>query len=119
MRPPKGFLLLEVILTVLLVAGGLLVVTMSFSVSKKILLKSRELFESTLLLQEKSSEIQVKGNLEGLAKSGSWQDPPAEWSLEVSALPETELSHVTLEVFLPHKQGTGETVETYLWKKSS
>ena len=60
----RGFLLLEVILSVLLVSGGLLVVVMSFSISKNLLLRSREIFHSGLLLREKMFDWEEKGEVE-------------------------------------------------------
>ena len=118
MKRLKGFLLVEVILTVALVAGGLLFVTASFSVSKKILYRSRELFQTGLLLQEKMFELQEKEEIALMSRHGAWQDPPADWNVQVSPVAQTDLVRVDLEVSAPGKPGTGRDLETYLWKKA-
>lgn len=113
----KGFLLLEVMLSVLLVAGGLLAVTQSFSVSKKILFQSRELFRSALLLREKIFEFEHKSEIAEMTRNGSWPEEARDWSLRVTPLPDTELERVELEVFKSRKPGSGYSLETYLKKK--
>ena len=111
--------MLEVLLTVLLVLSGLLVVTLSFSVSKKILLKSRELFVSTVLLQEKWFDLEEKGTADHLSSGGVWQNPPAGWQIKTTPLASSDLSLVTLEVFPAGRPGAARDLETYLWNKSS
>ena len=119
MRPKKGFLLLEAVLSVLFVTGWLLVVTLSFSYSKKLLLASRELFQTTLLLQEKMAELTEKQELLLGTDGGVWKEPEAGWSSNATLLENSGLAHVELEVFAPGKPGTGRTLETYLRQKKT
>ena len=117
MRKAAGFLLLEVILSVLLVAGGLLAVTQSFSVSKKMLFQSRELFRSALLLREKMFELEYRGDIGPMIKSGSWAQEARDWNVHTAPLPDADLERVELEVFKSHQPGSGYSLETYLKKK--
>ena len=115
----KGFLLIEVILTTALVAGGLLIVMASFSVSKRLLYGSRELFQSELLLQEKIYDLLDKEAIEPLfQEEGRWKEPKAQWSVHAEPVPQTELMQINLEVSDQKTPDSSRSVETYLWKKS-
>ena len=112
----KGFLLLEAMLSILLISVGLVAVSMSFSVSKKILLRSREFFRSSLFLREKMFEIGQAGKIGVSLQSGSWKDESMAWSLRVEPLPETDLNRVELEVSEINKPDSACSLETYLNK---
>ena len=103
-------------MSVLLVAGSLLVVTMSFSVSKKLLSESREVLYSTLLLREKMFEIEETGQTDGTSLSGSWPGETREWSVDMAPVAKAGLEEVRLEVFPRGKPGTGYEITTYLRK---
>ena len=58
-RKQKGFLLLEAMLSVALLAGGLIMIFASFSTCKKLLFQSRETFRQTLLLRQMTVELEA------------------------------------------------------------
>ena len=105
-------------MTVALVTGGLLIVTASFSVSKNLFYKSRELLQTRLLLQEKLFDFLEKKEVFPADSQGVWKDPPAQWDVRITPLADTNLARVELEVSAPGKSGEGRTLETYAWNKS-
>jgi hypothetical protein len=98
-------------------AGGLLVVTLSFSVSKKMLYQSRELFRSGLFLREKMFEYEVAQEIEEGSKAGSWPSEGWRWKLQASPMKESSLEKVELEVLAPGRSASAHEIFTYLGKK--
>lgn len=64
MENKKGFLLLEVIMSLVIVTAGLLYVGRVYSTVSDVIGRSRTLFISALLLEEKLFDFQVKGKAE-------------------------------------------------------
>ena len=60
----RGFLLLEVMVAIVVITGGLLFVMRVYSTSKLALDRSRELFKYSLLLEEKIFDFEERGVIE-------------------------------------------------------
>ena len=72
MKASKGFLLFEVIISIAIITSGLLVVMASYSASKRAIESSQELFEASLLLEEKIFEFEERGEIETRELSGEF-----------------------------------------------
>jgi hypothetical protein len=116
-KAARGFLLLEVILSLLLVTGGLITIALSFSVSKKTLYQSRRLFLSGLLLRDQMFEFEEKGWIEDVSHTGSLPENGMAWNLRSTPVPRTDLKRVEMEIYDSGKPGTGYSIQTYLMKK--
>ncbi len=113
MKRHQGFLLLEVILTLSILAAGLLTVTASFNVSKKMMNRSREFFRSTLFSQEKMFDVWLKDELfvsDPLSGEG--------WNVRILPVDKSdELLWVKTNVTGPETPGSELPFETLIWKK--
>lgn len=103
----KGFLLLEVMVSIAIIAGALVFVTRVYGTAKYALQRSSVMFVSSLLLESKMFEFEEKGSIERDFKDGRdfKDDPDYSWSissLEVERDPtlsqKLDLNIVALEV---------------------
>ena len=69
-----GFLLLELVLSVVIITGGLLVVSRSYSTCKNMLAQSRTLLRVSPLIDAKMFEFQASQPLAGTGAEGSFAD---------------------------------------------
>jgi len=60
----RGFLLLEVMASIIVITGGLLFVMRVYSTAKEALDRSRDLFKYSLLLEEKAFDFEERGVIE-------------------------------------------------------
>ena len=87
MSSKKGFLLLEVMVSIVVITGGLLFVMRVYSTAKNALNTSRTLFKSSLLLEEKIFDFEEKGMIAEDTDRGSFRDPKDySWEVEAAAL---------------------------------
>lgn len=107
LRAKKGFLLLEVIVSIAIITGGLVFVTRVYSTAKYAIQRSFILFKSALLLESRMFEFEEKGKIESDFKDGGTfkDDKDYSWSMSSAAAPRDELlgqdlnlDIVTLEV---------------------
>ena len=107
MSNKKGFLLLEVIVSIVIITSGLLFVMRVYSTSRYAIQRSLVLFESSLLLESEMFEFEEKGKIESDYKDGRQfpHDSPYSWSIKTEELPKDpvlgqklNLNIVTLEV---------------------
>jgi len=70
----KGFLLLEVMISIIVITGGLLFVMRVYSTAKEALGRSRTLFKHSLLLEEKIFDFEEKGMIEEDTDRGHFPD---------------------------------------------
>ena len=128
MRNRRGFLLLEVIISIVVITGGLLFVMRVYSTAKEALNRSRTFFKYSLLLEEKIYDFEERGIIE----EGKEEDhfPGLRdyfWEVEASSLaslaPElNDLCMMRLDVFKrknSSEEGPPEkySLYTYLNKK--
>lgn len=89
MSSRKGFLLLEVIVSIAIITGGLVFVTRVYSTAKYAIQRSFVLFRSSLLLESKMFEFEEKGKIESDFKDGKVfsDDKDYSWSISTAAIP--------------------------------
>ena len=85
-RGRNGFLLLEVMASIVVITGGLLFVMRVYSTAKQALDRSRALFKYSLLLEEKMYDFEERGILEEGRNQDHFPDRK-DYSWEVEALP--------------------------------
>ena len=126
MRTKRGFLLLEVMASIVIITGGLLFVMRVYSVARMALERSHSLLKNSLLLEEKAFDLEEKGILEEGMDTGhfsgsndySWQVnayPLSEDNPSLSDLNVLELGVLNNKTSQPYKY----FIFTYLNKKRS
>lgn len=120
MNPKKGFLLLEVIISIVIITAGILFIVRSYSSSKNAIEKSRELFEASLLLEKKMWEFEEKGEIEEGEKTGDFEDEEGySWNMKASRPENSDLNLAVLSVFQTENPlDTSYSVSTYLRNKT-
>ena len=105
MRSRKGFLLLEVMISIIVITGGLLFVMRVYSTAKAALDRSRALFKYSLLLEEKIFDFEERGVIEEGKAEDHFPDPREYlWEVQADSLaPEgqdlSDICAVKLDVF--------------------
>ena len=124
MRSRRGFLLLEVMVSIIVITGGLLFVMRVYSTAKEALDRSRALFKNSLLLEEKIFDFEEKGVIEEGTQSGRFTDAK-DYSWQAGATPLSlddidlnDLNVVSLGVFNNKASPPDKYfLFTYLYKK--
>ncbi|MDO8535445.1 MAG: prepilin-type N-terminal cleavage/methylation domain-containing protein [Candidatus Omnitrophota bacterium] len=107
MSNKRGFLLLEVIVSIVIITSGLLFVMRVYSTAHYAIQRSLVLFESGLLLESKMFEYEEKGIIEKDIKEGKQFSPENgySWSIRTEEAPrdpvlgqKLELNIVTLDL---------------------
>ena len=107
MSDKKGFLLLEVIVSIVIITSGLLFVMRVYSTARHAIQRSSVLFESSLLLESGMFEFEEKGKIEsGLKEGKRFPDGSSySWLVKTEEAPKDpvlgqklDLNIVTLEV---------------------
>lgn len=107
MRDKRGFLLLEVIVSIVIITSGLLFVMRVYSTARYAIQRSSVLFESGLLLESKMFEFEEKGKIEKDFKDGKQfsRESGYSWLIKTEEAPKDpvlgqklDLNIVTLEV---------------------
>lgn len=107
MSNKRGFLLLEVIVSIVIIASGLLFVMRVYSTARYAIQRSLVLFESGLLLESGMFEFEEKAKIESDLKDGKQfpKDSPYSWSIKTEEAPKDsvlgqklDLDIVTFEV---------------------
>jgi len=95
----KGFLLVEVMVSISILSIGLLLVLNSFFRSIKAVEVSRDYFKAGLLLENKIYELLNKGTEEGVWE-GSFDDfnKRFSWNLDARTIEESPLNEINLKV---------------------
>ena len=86
MRTNRGFLLLEVMASIIIITGGLLFVMRVYSTARTALERSRTLFKNSLLMEEKAFDFEEKGVVEEGKDAGHFPDRN-DYSWQVNAYP--------------------------------
>lgn len=112
----RGFLLFEILVSLAIVSGVLLLVMRSFVASQRVLQKGTELFTVSLLLQNRMQELEIQGGAgEGIQTGVFEAHEKFKWTLKSAPLENSALKTVTLEVL--RKNGKADTryvLSTYL-----
>jgi Tfp pilus assembly protein PilE len=98
MNDNKGFLLLEVMISIVIITSALLFVTRSYSVSKQAIERSRDLFKSGLLLEEEMFAFEETGEISEGSGEGEFNDNK-DYLWKINAVPAANLNTVTVSVF--------------------
>ena len=126
MTDKKGFLLFEVIISIVIITSGLLLVMRGYSSSKQSLQKSTALLKTTILLENGMWQSEEAGEIVEGVSMGEFNDRRFSWELEAAPVDmgeeyngETEINVVTLEVVdKKNASFTGYSVKTYLKNKT-
>jgi hypothetical protein len=116
----KGFLLFEVIMSIVIITAGLLFITRSYSSSKMSVDRSGEIFRTSLLLESKMWEYEAAEEISDQRESGDFEEAEGySWEMEAEPVEEglerPKLSLVTLRVFKEKdREATEYSVRTYL-----
>ena len=86
MRTKRGFLLLEVMASIVIITGGLLFVMRVYSVARMALERSHSLLKNSLLLEEKAFDLEEKGIVEEGTDTGHFSGSN-DYSWQVNAYP--------------------------------
>lgn len=121
MRNAKGFLLLEVILAMVMVASGLLFVCRVYYAAKGAMERSQALFISSLLLEQKIFDLESCGAEYDAGRVEFTENRGCYWEVRAGAIDEEspEFLKITLGVFLPPRKSFPDAywLQTYLMKK--
>ncbi len=115
MKNNEGFLLLEVIVSIVVITSALLFVTRSYSVSKQAIERSRDLFKSGLLLEEEMFAFEEKGEIGEGSKEGEFSDNK-DYLWKINAVPAANLNTVALSVYRRNNPQEVYSLYTYLNK---
>ena len=116
----KGFLLLEVILSVFIVSVGIVFVIGSFITSIKAFKATDFYAEAVYLLEERMWQYREEGTIEEGKDSGGFEGRKgAQWSVEAEELDELPLNEVKAEVIIESERGNERSISivTYLFKE--
>lgn len=120
----KGFLLFEVMMSIVIITAGLLFITRSYSSSKDSIRRSIDVFRTTFLLEEKMWELEESGEAAAEKSSGEFKEPEGyEWEIEAEnlddeAFGDSKLNIVTVRVFdKKNRKKTIYSLWTYLKDK--
>jgi len=123
LRNSKGFLLVEVVLATVMVTSGLLFVNRVYSQAKGAMERSRTLFHSSLLLEQKMFDLQISDAVYDTARVKFPNNKGCYWEVRSTAIDRNVpgFLKVTLSVFLPSGKTSTDTywLETYLMKNIS
>ena len=95
----KGFLLFEVMVSIVIITAGFFFIVNSFSSSKRAMQRSTGLVEISLVIEEKLWELEDAGAIEIGHQEGDFvgSDDYA-WRIEAQPVAEEEFGLVTIEV---------------------
>ena len=121
----KGFLLFEVMMSIVIVTAGLLFIMHAYSASKRAIDRSSEAFKISLLLASKMWEYEAADEIEEERDSGDFEEEEGySWETDVEAVQDeedfdltSELNALRLSVFKEkERKFTEYSISTYLFK---
>ena len=115
----RGFLLLEVVVSLVIITAGLLFVARSYSSSKEAFQRSGEIFETSLLIEKSFWEYEERGEIVEGETSGDFKDKDGySWQISAKRFEGSGLNIVESEVFKEKDPlRTKYSVSTYLKNK--
>lgn len=115
----KGFLLLEVLVSVAVITVGLIYIIRSFSISTRAIATSRDYIKAVSLLEGKIWEYEQAREIKSGEDKGAFEENREfEWELNAETEKETALNKTRLQVSWEerHRKQT-VSLTTYLWNK--
>lgn len=105
MQDRKGFMLLELIVSLAILSTGLLAVTRSFISSLGASNYSRQYTLACILTEEKLNELELFTDLSEETVQGSFEEPYTQfsWKSEIKPSSNESLKHVTVTIFWKDK----------------
>ncbi len=105
MRDKKGFMLLELMVSMAILSTGLLAVTRSFISSLGASDYSRQYTLACILTEEKLNELEQSTDLFEETEHGSFEEPYSKfsWKSEIKQSSNESLKHVTVTTFWKDK----------------
>ncbi len=115
----RGFLLFEVMVSIVVITVCLLFVARSYSSSTNAIRKSRELIRAALLLENKMWELEQIGEIEESRVEGNFEeDENYSWIMSAQRMEDTDLNLVRLEILETEAPERGKySISTYLKNK--
>lgn len=95
----EGFLLFEVIVSMIVIMTGFIFIMRGYTVSKTAIERSNGLFVMSLLMEEKIWEIEEKGRIEQGIKQGVFQkDSDFSWTISAEPVENSDFNLLRLDV---------------------
>ena len=117
----QGFLLLEVLVSVVIISVGLIFIVRSFSSATRAVDISGRYLKLASLIEQKLWDLEAKGSIAKGTYKGDFKDEQAyKWEYKADALKDFPINTVMLMVKKPvlHKKKAEKiSVETYLWNE--
>jgi Tfp pilus assembly protein PilV len=114
----KGFLLIEVLVSVTLISVGLIYVARSFSTSARAVDTATHFLKSVSLIEDKMWYLEAGGISDRKRDEGAFErEGTYRWRYDSERLEETPLNAVTMAVEWDSPRGEKQSVslETYIW----
>jgi type II secretory pathway pseudopilin PulG len=112
----RGFLLFEVMISIVIITIALIFIARSYSSSKNSIRKSGEVIKALLYLENKMWEFEDTGEVEASTAEGSFEeDDKYTWKMTAEAMEDTELNLMRMEIL--KKDKARYAVSTYLRNK--
>ncbi len=116
MKGRRGFLLLEVMVSIIVITGGLLFVMRVYSTAKTAIDRSRALFKHSLLLEEKIFDFEERGVIEEGTARDHFPDLK-DYFWEVEAAPLAPQGQDLSDICAVKMDVNKDSLWTYLEKK--
>lgn len=119
LKKNSGFLLIEVLVSVVVITVGLIYIVHSFSVSTRAIGTSRDYIKALTLLEEKLWELEAAGEVEEGEDEDYFGDERVfAWELEAETEDEPPVNKTRLTVLWPERKRKQKiSVTTYLWDR--
>ncbi|MDB4349330.1 prepilin-type N-terminal cleavage/methylation domain-containing protein [Omnitrophica bacterium] len=113
----RGFLLLEVLVSITVISVGLVFVVRSFSSSARAIETATHFLKSVSLMEEKLWDLEAKGAIEKGRDDGLFEmDREYLWKVEAEGLEDIPINVVNLKVEWGTPKGRQKvSLETYMW----
>ena len=112
----KGFLLFEVLISIVIISAGLLTISRSYSSSRDAIERSTDLVKTVILLENAMFEFEEKGEIGEFTVSGDFKGAMGyAWRMNAEGIENSGNSLVRLDVFRKEKPETTKySIVTYL-----
>ena len=115
----KGFLLLEVLVSVVIISVGLVYIIRSFSISTRAIATSRDYIKAASLMEDKLWELEEARQVARGEDSGYFDDERKfTWELKAEEEEESPVNKTELNVSWKRRErGQSISLVTYLWNE--
>lgn len=119
-RRDRGFMLLEVVLSMAIIASSLVFIIRSYVVSLRATETSRRMQKACLMLEEKLFELDAKGSIEEGASTGEFEGGVYSWQLIAAPIDDKKkINAATLEVSRTTGAANRIKISTYIKNKTT